>query len=214
MVLILPEGFELAPPDRIPEEMKAKVGKLYFQPYSPENKNIYVVGPVPGKKYSEMVFPILSPNPETDKTANYLKYSVYLGGNRGRGQVYPDGSKSNNTVYNASAAGTIKSIVPIESKKGGYEITIVKADGESVVDKIPGGPELIVKEGQTVVADQVVTNNPNVGGFGQKDVEIVLQNPARIQGLLVFFSFVLTAQVLLVLKKKQFEKVQLAEMNF
>jgi len=53
-----------------------------------------------------------------------------------------------------------------------------------------------------------------VGGFGQKDGEIVLQNPARIQGLLVFFATVLAAQVLLVLKKKQFEKVQLAEMNF
>src|SRR6478735_1142961 len=44
-VLILPEGFEVAPPDRIPEEMKAKVGKLYFQPYTPEKKNILVVGP-------------------------------------------------------------------------------------------------------------------------------------------------------------------------
>ena len=37
-VLILPEGFEIAPPERIPEEMKAKVGKLYFQPYAPETK--------------------------------------------------------------------------------------------------------------------------------------------------------------------------------
>ena len=27
-----------------------------------------------------------------------------MGGNRGRGQVYPDGSKSNNTVYNASTS--------------------------------------------------------------------------------------------------------------
>jgi len=62
-VLILPEGFELAPPERIPEEMKAKVGKLYFQPYSPEQKNILVIGPVPGKKYNEMVFPILAPDP-------------------------------------------------------------------------------------------------------------------------------------------------------
>jgi len=30
----------------------------------------------------------------------------------------------------------------------------------------------------------------------------------------VFFLFVLLAQVFLVIKKKQFEKVQLAEMNF
>ncbi len=213
MVLILPEGFELAPPDRIPEEMKKKVGNLYYQPYSPEKKNILVVGPVPGNKYSEMVVPILSPDPATNKNVSYFKYPIYLGGNRGRGQVYPDGSKSNNTVYNASASGKILSIATV-GKKGNLEITIEKANGESVVEKVPAGPELIVREGQTIAQDEPLTNNPNVGGFGQKDVEIVLQNPARIQGLLVFFAFVLTAQVLLVLKKKQFEKVQLAEMNF
>ena len=212
MVLILPEGFELAPADRIPEEMKKKVGNLYYQPYSPEQKNILVVGPVPGKKYSEMVVPILSPDPGTNKNVSFLKYPVYLGGNRGRGQVYPDGSKSNNTVYNSSVSGKITEINPA-GKKGGFEITIETADG-TTVEKIPAGPQLVVSVGQTVVPDQPLTNNPNVGGFGQKDGEIVLQNPARIQGLLVFFATVLVAQVLLVLKKKQFEKVQLAEMNF
>ena len=138
---------------------------------------------------------------------------MYIGGNRGRGQVYPDGSKSNNTVYNASLTGKITNITPPD-KKGGVEVTIESANGNSVVEKIPGGPELLLTVGQSVQADQPLTNNPNVGGFGQKDVEIVLQNPARIQGLIVFFVTVLLAQVLLVLKKKQFEKVQLAEMNF
>jgi len=99
-------------------------------------------------------------------------------------------------------------------KKRTTAVKIEKADGETVIDLIPDGPEILVKEGQTVTADQPLTNNPNVGGFGQKDVEIVLQNPARIQGLLAFFVTILGAQVLLVLKKKQFEKVQLAEMNF
>ena len=212
-VLILPEGFEIAPPDRIPEEMKSKVGKLYFQPYTAEKKNILVVGPVPGKKYSEMVFPILSPDPAKNKSVAYLKYPIYLGGNRGRGQVYPDGSKSNNTVYTASAAGKIISLEPVD-KTGGYELTIETASGDKVVEKLPPGPELLVKVGDTLQADQALTNNPNVGGFGQGETEIVLQNPARIQGLLIFFSFVLLAQVFLVLKKKQFEKVQLAEMNF
>ncbi len=213
-VLILPEGFELAPADRVPEEIKKKVGNVYYQPYSPDKKNILVVGPLPGKKYSDLVVPILSPDPATNKNVSYLKYPIYLGANRGRGQVYPDGSKSNNTVYNASSAGKITSITKADEKKGGYLVTIEKVNGETVTDKIPAGPDLIVNEGQVVVADQPLTSNPNVGGFGQKDVEIVLQNPARIQGLLVFFLFVLLAQVLLVLKKKQFEKVQLAEMNF
>lgn len=213
MVLILPEGFELAPADRVPEEMKKKVGKLFYQPYSPDKKNILVVGPVPGKKYSEMVIPLLSPDPAKDKNVSYLKYPLYIGGNRGRGQVYPDGSKSNNTVYNSPVNGKITNIAPAD-KKGGFEITIQTATGDSVVEKIPAGPELLVSNGQVVQADQPLTNNPNVGGFGQKDVEIVLQNPARIQGLILFFASVLLAQVLLVLKKKQFEKVQLAEMNF
>jgi apocytochrome f len=213
MVLILPEGFELAPADRVPEEIQKKVGKLFYQPYSPDKKNILVVGPVPGKKYSEMVIPLLSPDPAKNKNVSFLKYPLYLGGNRGRGQVYPDGSKSNNTVYNSSVTGKITKIAAAD-KKGAVDVTIELTNGESIVEKIPAGPQLIVTEGQSVVPDQPLTNNPNVGGFGQKDVEIVLQNPARIQGLLAFFATVLLAQVLLVLKKKQFEKVQLAEMNF
>jgi apocytochrome f len=212
-VLILPEGFQLAPPDRVPEEMKKKVGNLYYQPYSEDKKNILVVGPVPGKKYSEMVFPILSPDPAKDKNIYFLKYPLYVGGNRGRGQVYPDGSKSNNTIYTSPATGKITAINPVE-KKGGFDIIIETTSGETITEKVPPGPDLVVSVGQTIKPDQPLTINPNVGGFGQEETEIVLQNPLRIQGLLLFFVFVVLAQVFLVLKKKQFEKVQLAEMNF
>jgi len=212
-VLILPEGFELASPDRIPPEVREKVGDLFFQPYSSDRKNILVVGPVPGKKYSEIVFPILSPDPSTNREAHFLKYPIYVGGNRGRGQIYPDGSKSNNTVYNASVAGKVSRIS--RKDKGGYEVVIADiSDGREVVDTIPPGPELIVSEGEYIKVDQPLTNNPNVGGFGQGDAEVVLQDPLRIQGLLLFFGSVIVAQIFLVLKKKQFEKVQLAEMKF
>jgi len=44
-----------------------QMGNLYFQNYRPNKKNIIVIGPVPGQKYSELVFPILSPDPATDK---------------------------------------------------------------------------------------------------------------------------------------------------
>ena len=213
-VLILPENFQIAPSDRISDELKAKIGSLYFQPFSEDKPNMIVVGPVPGKEYSEMVFPILSPDPETNSSVNYLKYPIYLGGNRGRGQIYPTGEKSNNTIYNASAAGKILSIERVSKKKGGYKITIETADGSQVIDTVPPGPELLVSKGQVLKVDEALTNNPNVGGFGQAETEIVLQNVRRMQGLLVFFSFVIIAQVFLVLKKKQFEKVQLAEMNF
>jgi apocytochrome f len=212
-VVMLPEGFKIAPEDRIPEELKEKIEGLYYQPYSEDKENVVIVGPLPGEEYQEIIFPVLSPNPETDKGIHYGKYSIHVGGNRGRGQVYPTGDKSNNTVYNASAAGKVTEIVPVE-EEGGYEVTIQTADGNTVVDTIPPGPELLVSVGQEVSAGAALTSNPNVGGFGQKDVEIVLQSSNRIKGLLAFFGIVTLSQILLVLKKKQVEKVQAAEMNF
>ncbi|KAL2498134.1 Cytochrome f [Abeliophyllum distichum] len=128
-------------------------------------------------------------------------------------QIYPNGSKSNNTVYNDTATGIVSKI--IQKEKGRYEISITdSSDGRQVVDIIPQGLEHLVSDGESIQFDQPLTSNPNVGGFGQGDVEIVLQDPLRVQGLLFFLGSVILAQIFLVLKKKQFEKVQLAEMNF
>ncbi|MEB3336807.1 MAG: apocytochrome f [Leptolyngbyaceae bacterium] len=211
-VVMLPEGFKIAPEDRIPEEMKEKVGGLYFQPYSETQENIVLVGPLPGEQYQEIVFPVLSPDPNTNKSVSFGKYAVHVGGNRGRGQVYPTGDKSNNTIFNASKAGKITQIT--KSEEGSYAVSIQTADGSTVVDTIPAGPELIATEGQEVKAGEALTSNPNVGGFGQAEGEIVLQSPTRIKGLIAFLSITMLSQVLLVLKKKQVEKVQAAEMNF
>lgn len=211
-VVMLPEGFTIAPPERIPEEIKEKVGDVYFQPYREDQDNVFIVGPLPGDQYQEIVFPVLSPNPETDKSVHFGKYSVHVGGNRGRGQVYPTGEKTNNTIYNASVAGTITQIVSQEV--GGYEVTIQPAEGDAVVETIPPGPQLVVSEGQEVAANAPLTNNPNVGGFGQVDKEIVLQSASRVQWLIAFFVLVMITQVFLALKKKQMEKIQAAESNF
>ncbi|KAK1369681.1 hypothetical protein POM88_035773 [Heracleum sosnowskyi] len=50
VVLILPEGFELAHADRISPEIKEKIGNLSFQSYRPNKKNILVIGPVTGSR--------------------------------------------------------------------------------------------------------------------------------------------------------------------
>ena len=215
-VLMLPEGFKIAPENRIPEKMKEEVGGLYYQPYSEDKQNVVIVGPLPGEQYREIVFPVLSPNPATDKNIQFGKYSVHVGGNRGRGQVYPTGEKSNNAVYTASAAGTISKIAKEEDEYGSvkYTVNIQTESGEVVFDTVPAGPELIVSEGQEVAAGEPLTNNPNMGGFGQMDAEIVLQSSNRIIGLVAFICLVMMAQIMLVLKKKQVEKVQAAEMNF
>jgi apocytochrome f len=39
-VLMLPEGFTIAPEDRIPEDLKEEVGSLYFQPYREDQDNV------------------------------------------------------------------------------------------------------------------------------------------------------------------------------
>ncbi|MEQ8753097.1 MAG: apocytochrome f [Coleofasciculus sp. G1-WW12-02] len=211
-VVMLPDGFKIAPEDRIPEELKEKVGGLYFQPYSADQENVVIVGPLPGEQYQEIVFPVLSPNPKTEKDVYFGKYSVHIGANRGRGQVYPAGNKSNNTVYNASKAGVISQITKLE--EGGYEVTIQTPEAGTVVDTIPPGPELVISQGQEIAAGEALTTDPNVGGFGQVDSEIVLQDPTRIKWLMVFIGAIMLSQLFLVLKKKQIEKVQAAEMNF
>ncbi|MEL6440911.1 MAG: apocytochrome f [Cyanobacteria bacterium J06621_8] len=210
-VLMLPDGFKIAPEDRIPEEMKEKTGGLYFQEYKEGADNVVIVGPLPGEQYQEITFPVLAPNPKTDKNVNFGKYAVHLGANRGRGQIYPTGETSNNNQVKASAAGTIAAINPQDA--GGYEVTINTEDGV-VTDTIPPGPELIVAAGQEITAGAALTADPNVGGFGQKDTEVVLQSPARIAGMMAFAGGVMFCQIMLVLKKKQVERVQAAEMSF
>ena len=213
-VLILPEGFKLAPKERLSDEIKAKTKGVFVQPYSKEKPNILVVGPIAGDKKGvlrDIVFPVLSPDPAENKNVNFLNYPVYVGGNRGRGQVYPTGEKSNNNAFTSTASGQITSITPADAGK--TTVVIASATGD-VTLTIPKGLELAVKVGDTVKNDEALTLNPNVGGFGQEETEIVLQNPNRVKGMIIFFFTVTLTQILLVLKKKQFEKVQAAEMNF
>nr|YP_009391867.1 Apocytochrome f [Acrosorium ciliolatum]ARW60011.1 Apocytochrome f [Acrosorium ciliolatum] len=211
-ILILPEGFKLAPTNLLSKELKEKTKNFFIQPYSTSKKNILVVGPIPGSNNQEITFPILSPDPSKDKDIYFLKYPIYLGGNRGRGQIYPTGDKSNNNPINASHSGKIIQI--LKTEKNEFEITIEKNNGDIYKEKIPSGLELIVKEGNEIIANQNLTIDPNIGGFGQSETEIVLQNPARIKGMIFFFTGITLAQIFFVLKKKQWEKVQAADMNF
>ncbi len=211
-ILILPEGFKLAPKNLISDELKNKTKNFYIQPYSTSKENILVIGPIGGKNNKEIIFPILSPDPSKDKNINFLKYPIYVGANRGRGQIYPTGDKSNNNPISASYNGKVKEI--IASETGGFNINIEKNNGDIYTEKIPDNLKLKINEGNSIVANQNITNDPNVGGFGQNETEIVLQNPARIKGMIAFFIAVTVSQIFFVLKKKQWEKVQASEMNF
>ncbi len=208
-VVMLPEGFTLAPQDRLSEELKEETAGVYYTQYSDDQPNILLVGPIPGDQHQEIVFPVLSPDPAADSSIHFGKYQLHVGGNRGRGQVYPTGEKSNNGVYNAPAAGTISAITPADA--GATVVEITTGEGNTVSETVPAGPTVTAAVGDVVAAGAPLTNDPNVGGFGQVDAEVVLQNPVRIYGLLAFFAAIVLAQIFLVLKKRQVEKVQAAE---
>jgi len=211
-ILMLPKGFKLAPKNQIPAEIKEKNKGVFISPYSTDLDNILVVGPIAGKNHQELIFPVVAPDPEKDSNIKYLTYPFYAGGNRGRGQVYPNGEKSNVNVFGANQAGQITEITTAE--KGDSNIVILNSNGTKTSQIVPAGLNLIVKQGEIVKADQALNIDPNVGGFGQEESEIVLQNPVRIFGYLAFCFATLVSQITLVLKKKQFEKVQAAELNF
>jgi apocytochrome f len=211
-VVILPDGFKLAPKDRMDKELKAKMKGIYITPYSASKENILVVGPIDGQKNREITFPILSPDPEKNKNVFYVKYPIYVGANRGRGQVYPTGDKTNNNLFTAPMSGKVSDVKLVNDKN--YEISISTSDGTTKVVTVPKELALTVKPNQVVQADQPITENPNVGGFGQNETEIVLQSPARIYGYLAFVISIIVTQTMFVVKKKQFEKVQIAELDF
>jgi apocytochrome f len=211
-ILILPKGFQLAAKNQISQEIKEKNKGVFISPYSTEFDNILVVGPIAGKTHQSLIFPVVSPDPQKNSEVKYLTYPIYGGGNRGRGQVYPTGEKSNVNIFSALQTGQITEITT--SEKGEKTVVIISSNGTKSSQVVPAGLELLVKAGEVVQLDQPLNLDPNMGGFGQEESEIVLQNPLRIVGYLSFCLSVLLTQVFIILKKKQYEKVQAAELNF
>lgn len=227
-VVILPEGFRLATEEEMSPEQAEEISAMGVIPYSDDKPNILLVGPLPGEEYQEIAFPIKAPDPREESGVAYMKYKVYVGANRGRGQLNPDGSLSNNTVFVSPITGTIQEILTLEdpstdlptklealvdvsmASENTRVVTFVTDSGIQAM-AIPAGPDLLVQVGDSVKEGQPLTNNPNVGGFGQAERDLVFQNPDRIKGLIAFLGAIFVAQVMLVLKKKQVELIQAAE---
>ena len=211
-VVILPENFKLAPVSQLTNEIKEKNKGVYISPYSSKAENILVVGPISGDKHQEIIFPVLSPDPATNKNVSFLKYPIYVGANRGRGQINPNGEKTNNNTILASTSGKIESITVDEA--GNYNVNIKNGEGDIVTQSVSKSYELAITKGLKISRDEALTKDPNVGGFGQTETEIVLQSSARIYGYMALTLAIILTQIFLVIKKKQFEKVQASEMNF
>lgn len=210
-IMILPKGFKLAPQNELSNNLRLKTKGVYITPYSTQKDNILVVGPISGDNHNELVFPISVPDPNKEKTIFFAKYPIYVGGNRGRGQIYPTGEKTNNNVITALTSGKITSIKEINKN---LEVSILTDNKTIIKQYLPKNSRLLINEGEQIFKDQNLIMNPNVGGFGQIESEIVLQDPKRIYGYILFSFLIFLTQSVFVLKKKQFEKVQLFEQNF
>merc|ERR1712070_758780 len=139
-IVVLPDGWKLAPRDRLPKEIKKEMKGLAWSAYSKEKENIIVAGPVPGKTYSQMILPVLAPVPD-GKEVNFGKFDVSAGGNRGRGQV-----------YTAPEAGTVTSIVASEDGKK-TTVTIQTDKGKEVTKELLTGADCVVEVGDKIAKD-------------------------------------------------------------
>lgn len=210
-VVILPEGFKLAPKNKLDDQLKLKTKGVFITPYSTTKENILVVGPIAQKTHQEISFPILSPDPKKEKKVFFAKYPIYIGANHGRAQINPNGQKTNNNVITAELSGKIQAI---KEKEDSTELSILSEQGVINLQSVPKGIKLLVKENQSIKKDDALTENPNVGGFGQTETELVLQDSTRIYGYFAFCISIIITQAIFVLKKKQFEKVQIAELDY
>ncbi|KAF1881638.1 hypothetical protein Lal_00039855 [Lupinus albus] len=143
VVLIILEGFELTPPDRISPEIKENIRNLYFQSYRRTRKNILVIGHVPNQKYSEITFPILSPNHATKRDTHFLKYPIYASENRGGVKFIPMRARVIIIWYSKQNHTKIKGQI-----RNNY------SGGRDIIDIVPPRPKLLVSEGEPIKLDQ------------------------------------------------------------
>ena len=80
---------------------------------------------------------------------------MYVGANRGRGQVYSTEKKLITIYLLLSPAGKIQEIKPGQKE---MEIVIATADGSTKSQMVPNGLDLVVKVNQVVQVDQTFNN--------------------------------------------------------
>jgi apocytochrome f len=239
-VISLPEGFSLPTKSRLPRELSLKTQGRFIEPYSKEQTNIMLIGPVEGQKNRDLLFPALSPKPDTSA---YTRYSVDSAANRGRGQVYPAGDGSNSSGLRVSKArsGLVSSRVGGSKAEElmivGYPATTSSYEGytspgssesassasESAVRRtekktvkrfkrlVPGcAPKNLTLGGSIMSGDEVFEASTS-SGLGQCGGSILVRDSSRITSLIVGLFTIAMTQLMLSSKKTQLLKVQLSE---
>ena len=173
-VVTLPEGFGKSP------GADSKV----FEPFSTAEPYSYVFGPLPASEYATTVLTVLTP-----VDARSLSYPIVVAGNRGRGQLYPTGSPSNNGGFRSTGTGWTSRI---HISREGTSLAGWTTDAIMQLTRLPAGVEIL-------------------GGVGQSEVLLVLQSRARLGYYVQVVAATAATQLALVLKKKQYERFRLGQ---
>lgn len=187
LAVVLPNGSHL-----IKESRDGNQFKVFNE--GRDGDNAYIAGPIPANTFGTIAFDVIAP-----ASGNTPSTSVVVGANRGRGQLYPDGSWSNVNQVPMSASGVVIRINK-DRKANGLALTSearVKGNEVShVVQHLPPGAGFFksFRVGHWASRDAAFTSNPNRGGFGQSESELVVHGPYRLTDYIWVFTTITLAQ--------------------
>lgn len=168
----------------------------------PETPSIWWNGPIRSQDHASevMAFKTTESIPGT--------YSVYLGANRGRGQIYPSGLASNLAPLRSPVDGVITGLT-WQAKRYGTNLWVRCSDGVHLLHLSPGTLVAEVMPRSYLRSDESLVYSRNLGGFGVAEQSMTFQTRQHLVTEIRILGLLLGTQVALVLKKKQFERLKL-----
>ena len=158
----------------------------------------------PYRSASRNVFTLVAPAITTGVSSG-----IFVGANRGRGQVYPDGSASNISSVRASTSG-FHTLVVYEARRYGSVIGQRTMYAEDYYHLLTGqvpvqSCQLKAAVGPSALLGEVL----NLGGFGQTERTVNVVAATSMVWTVSIVVLTQLCQVLLVAKKKQYERLYL-----
>lgn len=168
------------------DEATVVASSVAFSSWEPNESSPgqYVFGPIASELSNGVFIAWRSPT-----TWAGLSKTFYVAANRGRGQIYPDGSLSNLTAWKipGGASAALNTAVCYQPKRYGSVITLLTLRGTYLLH-LPTGQPLVraVSLKAAATGDSTLGSYINLGGFGQTEQTISFQTTGNVDTLLVY----------------------------
>jgi apocytochrome f len=206
-VVLVPDGFTLAPGSRLRGAEKLLTEGIYLQPFNDACSNTIVVGPIDCsalRTACSLDFPILSRSKGRCSTS-YCPgtcYSVFGGANVGRGQFYPTGDSSNTLRATRGPSLNIRILSSRASFLKVFSRAIASEARISSTTTAASSPGLGLR---STASSATAARGLSAGGFGQQESTLVLQRGGRLKSILNVSLGIGLSQNSAICKKSQFE---------